>query len=288
MIRVAGRPYTQNDLFPGGSTEAIILQRLMEDSDVHAYRSMDELIFEVELRRQIILSARALHDSDADFEVFIQSRGNPRYWNVSTTGVFRLQRGVLPADAIRDIFMNSSQYGFECATAMVIIYYDAVLKLLGDRKFNQIFPDLYLYSWHFDSDLGIQARNSTFHIPGDVVYFNNPDFNWSTPQWRGENAIVLEDGMYYGHGIGMKSAREMINELNQRRNPGSTISAYVTTQVTFPNFKHLARIMMMRADAARKFQYVIIEHDECSIDFDRYIKYMHTTYQRPHPFPPRF
>lgn len=35
-------------------------------------------------------------------------------------GGFLLRSGVTPASAIRDIFRNGRQYGFECATAIVI------------------------------------------------------------------------------------------------------------------------------------------------------------------------
>ena len=42
-------------------------------------------------------------------------------------------------------------------TAKVIIYYHAVLNSIGEYLFNQLFQNLYLYSWHSDPDLGIQS-----------------------------------------------------------------------------------------------------------------------------------
>ena len=59
-----------------------------------------------------------------------------------------------------------------------------------------------------DSELGIKPYYTNYIIPGDVVYFNNPDFDPLTPQWRGENAVVLEDGTYFGHGIGIATAEQ--------------------------------------------------------------------------------
>ncbi|WP_308218774.1 hypothetical protein [Bacillus cereus group sp. BfR-BA-01347] len=65
---------------------------------------------------------------------------------------------------------------------------------------------MYLYSWHFDPDLGLKTIYINHFLPGDVVYFNNPDFHPQTPWWIGENAVVLGDGTYFGHGLGIKTA----------------------------------------------------------------------------------
>ncbi|WP_376766752.1 hypothetical protein [Peribacillus huizhouensis] len=37
--------------------------------------------------------------------------------------------------------------------------------------------NIYLYSWHVDPDLGIQSIHTDHFLPGDVVYFNNPDLD---------------------------------------------------------------------------------------------------------------
>src|SRR5699024_6217049 len=129
-------------------------------------------------------------------------------------------------------------YAFECATAIIVIYYHSVLSSIDEHLFNQLFPHLYFYSWHSDSDLGIQMIQTEHFLPGDVVYFRNPDFNPETSWWRGENAVVLEDGTYFGHGIGIRSAEQIIQTLNQARKPGSHQSAYLENIAKRLSFKN--------------------------------------------------
>ena len=89
-----------------------------------------------------------MNQSNVQFAVFKNSHCNPQYWLLTSAGGFLLRHGVKPSDAIQDIYLNSSQYAFECATAMIIIYYHAVLTLIGENLFNQLFQGIYLYSWH--------------------------------------------------------------------------------------------------------------------------------------------
>ncbi|MGM0878534.1 MAG: protein-glutamine gamma-glutamyltransferase [Bacillota bacterium] len=237
--------------------------------------------FERKLRKNIIVSARAMNQSNVRFEVFARSRCNPQYWHLTSTGGFQLRQGVKPSDAIQDIYINSSQYAFECATGKVIIYYHAVLSLIGEYLFNQLFQNIYLYSWHADPDLGLRSIYSHRFLPGDVVYFNNPDFNPRTPQWRGENAVVLGDGTYFGHGLAIKTAEQMIHALNKRRKPGANQSAYLTNLVTRPSFKHLAKFSMSQRDySIYKYQHIVVHHNESSISFDRYLFYLNKVYNQ--------
>ncbi len=246
-----------------------------EDTAVYSYQSIDELSFELKLRKNIILSARAMNQSNVRFAVFAKSRCNPQYWHLTRTGGFLLLDGVTPSDAIQDIYRNSSQYAFECATAMVIIYYHAVLNLIGESLFNQLFQNIYLYSWHADPDLGLTSNYTGHFLPGDVVYFKNPDFDPQTPQWRGENAVILGDGTYFGHGVGIKTAEQIIQALNRRRKPGKKQSAYLTNVVTRPSFKHLAKLSMSQGVYSNhKYQHIVVQHSESSISFDQYVFYL--------------
>ncbi|OLN21313.1 protein-glutamine gamma-glutamyltransferase [Domibacillus antri] len=275
MIQISGMPFQQSDMWSSGSIESVIIQQMNKDTSVYSYQSVGELSFEIKLRKNIILSARAMNQSNVRFEVFSKSRCNPQYWHLTRTGGFLLRHGVKPSDAIQDIYMNSSQYAFECATAKVIIYYHAVLILMGESLFNQLFQNIYLYSWHADPDLGIEPTYTGHFLPGDVVYFNNPDFNPQTPQWRGENAVVLGDGTYFGHGLGIKTAEQMIHALNQRRRPGTNQSAYLTNVVTRPSFKHLAKLSMSQPSySIYKYQHLGVHHNKNSIPFDQYVFYL--------------
>ncbi|MFB4164120.1 protein-glutamine gamma-glutamyltransferase [Alteribacillus sp. JSM 102045] len=285
MIQLAGMPFQQTNLWQSGSIESHIVQAMMEDRTMYAYPSMNVLSFEVELRKNIILSARALNDSDAEFEIFALTRANPQYWYVTNMGSIELKAGTSPSVAIRDIFGNSSFYGFECATAMIIIYYYAVMNVIGDHAFNRLFPNIQLYSWNFDPDLGLTTSYTNYFIPGDVVYFENPDYHPQMSQWRGENAVVLEDGRYFGYGIGITTESEMVQILNELRKANATQSAYLSNIVARPGFLHLANVAMHRPEFIRqKLRYVIIQHNEDSISLDRYIYYLNTIPSNPFSF----
>ncbi|WP_212949304.1 protein-glutamine gamma-glutamyltransferase [Siminovitchia terrae] len=279
MIRLAGVQFQQSGMWPSDSIESVIIQRMNEDPIVYRYQSMDELSFELKLRKNIIVSARSMNQGHSDFAIFAKSRCNTQYWLLTSVGGFQLRYGVKPSDAIRDIYKNSSLYAFECATAMMIIYYHAVLNSIDEHLFNQLFQNLYLYSWHSDPDLGIHNVKTSHFLPGDVVYFNNPDFNPETPWWRGENAVVLDDGTYFGHGVGIRNANQMIQALNKTRRPGSNQSVYLENLATRPAFQHLAKYSMMPRGYN---QHIIIFHNETSISYDRYLYYL-TSFSRSLP-----
>ena len=106
------------------------------------------------------------------------------------------------------------------------------LRRIDLNQFNQLYQGMILYDWHFDDDLSLYTRRGNDYLPGDCLYFKNPDFNPETPQWRGENAISLGNGLYYGHGIGIKDANGIIEALHKKRRPGATESAFLLSQVT--------------------------------------------------------
>jgi protein-glutamine gamma-glutamyltransferase len=280
MIQLSGKPFQQNDLFLPAGMERMILKHLQEDSKVYNYETLEELGFELTLRKNIILSAKAMNQGDAQFEIFEGSRCNPQYWDLTATGGFLVKKNVKPSEAVSDIFSNSSKYAFECATAKVIIYYYAILLTAGENIFNQFFQNLYLYSWHFDSDLVMQSIHTEHFIPGDVVYFKNPDYNPETFWWRGENAVVIGDGTYFGHGLGIKTAEQIIEFLNETRKPGSIRSAYLTDYVARPSFQHLAELFLQqRNNCSIKRHHIVINHNKTSISCDRYLFYLYSLYK---------
>ncbi|MFC4022388.1 protein-glutamine gamma-glutamyltransferase [Oceanobacillus longus] len=281
MIQVSGIAFQQSNIWPPGSMERVIIQRMNQDPIVYSYSSIEELGFELTLRKNIIASARAMNNGQAQFEVFRTSYCNSEYWRLTSAGGFHLKDGVLPSVAIQDIFTNSSLYGFECAVAKVIIFYHAVLNSIDKDLFNQLFQNLYLYSWHFDPDLGIHTVNNNHYLPGDVVYFNNPDVNPDTSWWRGENAVDLGDGTFFGHGLGIRNAEQMIQALNEMRKPGSNRSAYLSNVIARPSFKNLANLSMYsRSLTSYKIQHTAIHHQESSISCDQYLFYLQQFYNQ--------
>lgn len=242
MILISGVPFQQNEKWHLGSIEKTIIKQMQNAAAIYSYYFVEELVFELKVRKNIIQSANEINKSQAVFTTFVYARCNPRYWQLTRAGGFLLRPDVLPADAILDIYRNSSLYAFDCATAIPIIYYHAILNSVGSYLFNSLFRNLYIYSWHTDTDLGIITFYSNHFLPGDVLYFNNPDFDRKTPQFRGVNAVLLVDGRLFGHGFNIRTPAEMIQILNKKRKPVSSQSAYLTKLVTRPSFKYLFRV----------------------------------------------
>lgn len=224
--------------------EKEIVQQMLHSEDEYQYRNIRELQFELRMRESIVRSSRLLASSGAIFATFESSHCNPRYWQLTPNGGFMLQRGVKPAAGIRDIFNNGRAYAFECAVAVVIVLYRGILEVLGDAIFNRLFPDLYLYSWHTDSDIRLIHQDGGRPLPGDIQYFNNPDVSPQTPQFQGENVIVVGPNQYYGHGIGIASGEQIINALNRKRKPGATRSAYLMNYLVMLDYGHLQQYYM--------------------------------------------
>ncbi len=221
--------------------EKLMIQKIDSSPKIYHYTSFAQFKFELTLRVNIIDAAKALNKSRLKFKTFGEAMCNPKYWILTDEGGFKLRGDVEASDAIIDIFMNGYKYGTECSTAIVIVFYKAVLSTLGPTLFNEYFSNLYLMDWkNIDDDLGIRSyQNERFYFPGDCRYFDNPDVSSRTPYWQGENVIDLGYDLYYGHGIGIKSADKMIYILNKFRKKDATVSAYLTGTVVRLNFRHL-------------------------------------------------
>ncbi|GGF66563.1 hypothetical protein GCM10010912_09450 [Paenibacillus albidus] len=220
------------------------------------YNSPESLNFERRMRDNIIASARALNDSGADFATFKETRCNERLWTRTDNGGIQLREGVWPSAGINDIFWNGQWYAFECATAMVIILYKATLDTIGEQVFNTYFQNLFLWDWNYDNNLQlISTRRPQAFIPGDIVYFKNPDHDPGKPEWQGENAVLLGPNTYFGHGIGISTGEGIIAALNQERFPGSVTPAYLTDEGVHPDFEYIrtlsSRIAPPRARPGR-------------------------------------
>lgn len=249
MIKINGDKFDISTIinqYKDNSVEAYTLKKMSSGEEVHEYDSLDELKFELNLRKNIVNAAIDLNKSDFDFAVFRKSRANPNYWERTRQGGFLLKNGVSAASAINDIYKNSDKYATECATAMVIVYYKAVLDSFGARLFDTVFSNIYLMNWHYiDRNLGLDISDDiSDFLPGDCRYFKNPDVNPLTPEWQGENVIDLGHDKYYGHGIGIRTAEEIIEALNEERFMGARRSAFLLDSATRPDFSHLAYIYL--------------------------------------------
>ncbi|OIJ13051.1 protein-glutamine gamma-glutamyltransferase [Anaerobacillus alkalilacustris] len=275
MIQISGVPFQPNENWKLESIERAIIQHMLNAPILYSFYSEDEFWFEIKVRKNITKSANEMNQSQAQFTTFEYARCNPNYWQLTMEGGFLLRPDVQPADAILDIYRNSSLYAFECATAAVIIYYHATLYSIGSYLFNSLFQNLYLYSWHTDPDLGIITFYSNHFLPGDVVYINNPDFHPDTPWFRGLNAVLLNDGNFFGHGFSIRTMEQIIQILNEYRKPGSQQTAYLTNLVTRPSFNYLGSLVSQQTSRrAYKMQYPIVHHNKCSISYVHYLYYL--------------
>lgn len=246
MITVAGETFDIDaviDRYPAGSVEGMVLRTMANSTGQYAYGTLAQLEFELAMRREIVNAARGLNRSGMDFAVFHKSRRNPQYWDRTSNGGFRLKEGVSPSDAIMDIYKNGSKYATECATAMMMVYYRALISLYGAERFDMLFPNIYLMNWsQIDprlKEVG-EPRKVTDKLIGDRAYFANPDVDPKTPEWQGENVIIMPDNLYYGHGVGITTAERIIRGLNASRKKDATRSAYFRDEVSRPDFKELA------------------------------------------------
>ena len=214
---------------------------MLKSSDTYAYDTADQLVFELRLRDSIVSAARLLARSGMQFRVFRESIANPDYWSRTDEGGFRLKPGVKPSDAILDIYKHGFQYGTECSTAMLIVYYRAMLDAFPEPLFDRVYNSIYLYNWeNIDRDLAVmELDNITDELPGDARYFVNPDVDPLHPEWQGENVFYLGDGKYYGHGIGVTDAEHIVRALNDSRREGATQEAYLQPGAKRQDYKKL-------------------------------------------------
>ncbi|MCK6204168.1 protein-glutamine gamma-glutamyltransferase [Bacillus infantis] len=234
MIQLPVFPGLSADMLP--ETQRAIWQALDRSPETFYYSNAGELLFELETREKILYYSRKLSESGAVFAAFQDSFFNPAYW-IKTRAGYALRPDVRPSEAVNDVFSNGSKYAFECSTAIVLILYKAVLESISVRYFNQLFQNLLVWDWNYDRDLGIVTKIGSNFIPGDIVYFYNPDFRH--PVWTGENAVYLGNDAYFGHGIGIKSEQEMVAALNTLRKPNATRSAFLISQHSRINFRYL-------------------------------------------------
>ncbi|MNI37546.1 Protein-glutamine gamma-glutamyltransferase [compost metagenome] len=240
MISIAGNndfPFETNNL---SELERNIYQNKKSSSYPYHYKSVENLLFELTVRSHIVEYAKSLSESGAQFADFEHSKCNEAFWDRDHKGGFQLKKGVSPHDAINDIFINGGLYAFECATAMVIVLFKAIMESIGTKQFDILFPDILLYDWHLDSDIRLLDRTHPEDaVAGDILYIKNPDFDPEFPWWRGENVIKLEQDSLYGHGIGISTAEEIIKELNSSRITGSTVSASLSDRYDELDFSYL-------------------------------------------------
>lgn len=245
MIQINKDSFQQSafaDRYPADSLQAQLLGKISLSEETYEYDSADALSFELDLRREIVHAARDLADSGLSFSALAGSTCNPTYWLRTDEGGFSLKTGKKPSEAIRDIYLNGSQYATECATAAMITYYRALLEVYGDKFFDKQFSDIYLGEWDVREPLLkdlILADITTDILPGDRACFVNPECDPALPAYQGKNVIVLPDSLYYHHGLGVTTADAILDALNDKRQKDSALPAYFLPLSARPDFGRL-------------------------------------------------
>ncbi|GGE39409.1 protein-glutamine gamma-glutamyltransferase [Pullulanibacillus camelliae] len=236
MLVIQGQRLTisqAQQLAPALNHSQEIISSMVNNGEVYLFSS--ELVFRlaVTLRSHIIDSALTLAKSGADFETFYRTKGNPNYWEITEMGGLQLKNNTQPSTGLQDIFNNGSTYGFECATAMEIVLLHGILLSIGEELFNTLYAHLYLWDWQDVPNLPLTIEPvQQGDIPGDVRYFKNPQVSPNHMAFQGENVIVLPNGRYYGHGVGIGDHDYFVTQLNKARRPGATIDAYLMPRAT--------------------------------------------------------
>lgn len=243
MILILGKELDIKNLesqYPQNSFERSLIETMSKTDN--SYDSMAQLQFEIEMRKATVNSAKELNRSGMDFAIFRKSKCNREYWSRVDDGGFVLKDNVKPSAAIQDIYKNGPSYATECATAMVIVFYKAVLDVYPPALFDKTFPKIELMNWHHVGTvlrgIGLLKDVKVF-LPGDRMYFMNPDVDPETPEWQGENVIMLDTDSFYGHGLGISNKATIIKELNENRSDYAEESAYLMNKASRPDYRKL-------------------------------------------------
>lgn len=219
-----------------------LLQKMEDSAARYAFPSKEALLFELSLRQEIVRAARELSRLPFAFAVFRDVRANPAFWEVTAEGGMRVLPQVSPYTAIRNIYEEPRLYATECATAMVIVTLKALTEVFSQDQFDRMFPSITLMNWHYLPPLlrsiGIPRAVAEF-LPGDRLYFRNPEVDPAMAHLQGENVIDLGEGLFYGHGMGIHDAEWFVEALNRVRREDATVSAYLMDTAARPDFVRL-------------------------------------------------
>jgi protein-glutamine gamma-glutamyltransferase len=239
MITINGQQVKANELFSQvtNKEQKTVLNFMEKYNGNFHYHNFEQLKFELQFRSNTMNAARQLDKSGGHFTTFEYAFCNRTYWDRLSNGGFLLKPMVSPSVAILDTIKNGKLYAYDCSTAIAIVLYLAALYSIGSERFDYLFDRLYLMDWKFDEDLQMIQLYGDNYLPGDVLHFNNPDFNPREPHWRAENVIFFGNDQYYGHGIGIRNASTIIDFLNNKRKPNPQYSAYLMRLITRPYYQ---------------------------------------------------
>lgn len=164
-------------------TDKIVLEK---DGETQVVELGENARNKLAISTALVNASHDMAQAGHSFAGFEQTTFSERYWEPNgENATFELKEGVSPSEAVQDIFANPGNYQFECATAIVITQYKAMLDSLGPQTFDQICGDLKIGPWKNEGHL----EDARLHLgdsggraspqfaaglkPGDYTYFKN-------------------------------------------------------------------------------------------------------------------
>ncbi len=178
-------------------------------------------------------------------------RFNPSFWELYKGDHYIVKEGQSPSAALLDIFNNKAFTPcHECSTAIIIIFYRAILDLIGNEHFDRVFdqsdirkkliigPMAYGRISNYITSIGAGNRRATSSQaanfkPGSYGYVRNwSHYNSESTYddgWQGENIIFLGDGFVFGHPFGIEKLSTVIDGVDSHRREGFDDPAGLTS-----------------------------------------------------------
>ncbi len=198
---------------------------------------------EIAFRARVVQAAKDLAASGASFSASAaDDKVNLNLWTMGFGGRMQVRKfladGTIgkPSAALRDIFTRGTAYGFECATAMMVIYHKAMLDHVGEDAFDAMFTEprhLAFFRWSIEDDDFVDVKKLVHKPmplqPGTHYYYKNPDAAPENSAFGGENVLYLGEGQFYAHGIVgvggtyVVTEKDIVDTLSALRRPGSTV-----------------------------------------------------------------
>lgn len=194
----------------------------------------------------VVSACLEMHQAHHEFAIAPRQKFSSEFWRrdgqLSHFATFHLKPGAKASAAMNDVFLHPDGYRFECATALVLVYYRAIQKLIGDSDFDRIMGDLKIGPWEFEADLErflvrsgrgdqpateARSRELTF---GEYTYTKN----WAVSWWgwakgcQGQNQIRLDEDLYYAHSYELVGQGDIVARENGARVWGAKTSASMT------------------------------------------------------------
>ncbi|MDP2339955.1 MAG: hypothetical protein Q8O67_03270 [Deltaproteobacteria bacterium] len=197
---------------------------------------------DIAFRAHVVKAAKDLAASGASFSGAAGSdKVNKDFWTMGFGGRMQVRKWMpdgsigKPSTALRDLFQQGNKYGFECATAMMVIYHKAILDHVGDAAFDKMFSEpknLAFFRWEIEDQDYVDVKKLVHKpmplSPGSHYYYENPAASTENSAFGGENVMYLGDGQFYAHGIigasgsYLVTEKEIVATLSSLREAGAT------------------------------------------------------------------